>query len=165
MRSLHPTHSVTAFGPRAEHWVDGHEDGASPCDAASPFARLLAADGAVLLLGGVTHNSNTTLHCLEELAGVPYHLQAEPSRGVVTDAEGAEHVVTNRLHLWGWDRWFDRVDPLLDVAGGIRRVTNSRMTATLVSGAVMADVVGNRIAADPLFLLADQARLRWQRTH
>ncbi|HEX2185190.1 MAG TPA: AAC(3) family N-acetyltransferase [Chloroflexota bacterium] len=71
-RSLHPTHSVAALGAAAEAYARGHEGGASPCDEQSPYSRLIGEAGLILLLGGVTQQSNTTLHCLEELAGVPY---------------------------------------------------------------------------------------------
>lgn len=164
VRSLHPTHSVTALGgPARQHWVAGHEDGHSPCDSASPYAMLIREGGAILLLGGVTHDSNTTLHCLEELAQVPYHLQSLPTTGVVIDVDGHEHVVTNRLHQWGWDRDFRVVDPVLTSADAQRRAMVGASPATLIAAAAMAEVLLPLLRSDPLRLLTPAARSRFER--
>ncbi len=40
-RSLHPTHSVCAWGARAEEFVAGHEHAATPFGEGTPFARLI----------------------------------------------------------------------------------------------------------------------------
>jgi aminoglycoside 3-N-acetyltransferase len=66
LRSLHPTHSVLAGGPRAAELVKDHELARTPCGDPSPYAKLAAANGKVLLLGtgiGVL----TFWHYLEEL--------------------------------------------------------------------------------------------------
>ena len=71
MRSVHPTHSVSAIGARAADFTTGHEASRTPCDQHSPYVRLMEEGGKILLLGGVTHESNTTLHALEEMAERP----------------------------------------------------------------------------------------------
>ena len=40
VRSLHPTHSVAAFGTRAEEFVRGEEKATSPCFAGGVWRRL-----------------------------------------------------------------------------------------------------------------------------
>jgi aminoglycoside 3-N-acetyltransferase len=69
-RSLHPTHSVVALGAQATRYASNHERSSTPCDVWSPYHRLIDERGKILLLG-VSQQSNTMLHCLEELAGVP----------------------------------------------------------------------------------------------
>lgn len=68
-RSAHPTCSFAAVGPRAEEIVARHElnDGLGE---GSPLARLYDADGWVLLLG-VGHANNTSLHLAESRAEYP----------------------------------------------------------------------------------------------
>jgi aminoglycoside 3-N-acetyltransferase len=74
LRSLHPTHSVTAFGARAQEMIANHHNVPGPCGLSTPFMRLADdARGFVLLLG-VNHESNTTIHGFEELAQVEYVL-------------------------------------------------------------------------------------------
>jgi aminoglycoside 3-N-acetyltransferase len=65
IRSLHPTHPVIANGPRADELVRDHPLANTPCGEHSPFAKLVAADGKIALLGtgiGVL----TFYHYLEE---------------------------------------------------------------------------------------------------
>jgi aminoglycoside 3-N-acetyltransferase len=62
-RSAHPTVSAAAVGPNAAVLVDGHEL-AHGLGEGSPQARLYDLDGHVLLLG-VTHANNTSLHLAE----------------------------------------------------------------------------------------------------
>lgn len=68
-RSNHPTVSAAAIGPNAEAVVEGHEL-AFGLGESSPQARLYALDGWVLLLG-VSHENNTSLHLSEFRAEFP----------------------------------------------------------------------------------------------
>ncbi|GAA3448284.1 AAC(3) family N-acetyltransferase [Dactylosporangium matsuzakiense] len=78
LRSAHPTVSFAAHGPLAPGITGGHElhDGLGE---GSPLARLYDADAWVLLLG-VGHANNTSLHLAEYRAGGPktYHRQGSP---------------------------------------------------------------------------------------
>ena len=159
-RSLHPTHSVAAIGPEACEWTTGHELGESPCDECSPYYRLIRRGGLILLLGAY-QAGNTTLHCLEELANVPYHLQPEVTASTVLDDHGVEHTVCNRLHLPGWERDFARIDGLLLEAGVMVAGRVGSTTARLMRAAAMADEVLSEIRSDPLYLLSDRARRAW----
>jgi aminoglycoside 3-N-acetyltransferase len=70
VRSAHPTHSVTAFGRGADQLCSGHEQLAA-ADPGSPLD-LLAGNGGWVLLLGVGHIANTTVHVGEFRAAVPY---------------------------------------------------------------------------------------------
>ncbi|MCP9484449.1 MAG: AAC(3) family N-acetyltransferase [Gaiellaceae bacterium MAG52_C11] len=70
LRSLHPTYSVAAIGSGAAELLEGHERVAAT-DVESPLGRLAASGGLVLLLG-VGHTSNTTVHVGEFEADAPY---------------------------------------------------------------------------------------------
>lgn len=69
VRSSHPRDSFAACGPRAERIVADH-----PLPYAlgeqSPLARIYALDGSVLLLG-VDHGNNSSLHLAEYRADLP----------------------------------------------------------------------------------------------
>jgi aminoglycoside 3-N-acetyltransferase len=67
-RSLHPNHSFAAWGRESGHVTAGEKLDFS-MDLDSPLGRLYALDGHVLLLG-VSHGSNTSLHLAEYLAGI-----------------------------------------------------------------------------------------------
>jgi aminoglycoside 3-N-acetyltransferase len=50
-RSIHPTHSVIAYGREAEWIISGHNLDRTPFGPNSPFARLLKLNGSILGLG------------------------------------------------------------------------------------------------------------------
>lgn len=163
IRSVHPTHSVSAIGAQAEAYATGHEASRTPCDKHSPYVRLMEEGGKILLLGGVTHESNTTLHALEEMANVPYHLQDEETDGVVILPDGERVVVRNRLHLWRWERDFPKISPYLEEAGATVSGPVGASTSTLVSSSGLRDVILPLMIDDPLFLLAHSARKEYRR--
>jgi len=70
IRSPDPTHSVAAIGPDAPYACAGHPT-ATALGVDSPFDRL-ARLGAKILLIGVTHTTNSTVHVAEARYGVPY---------------------------------------------------------------------------------------------
>jgi aminoglycoside 3-N-acetyltransferase len=76
VRSAHPTHSVAAIGAGARELCAGHEEVAA-AGPGSPFDRLVEQGGTVLLLG-VGHVANTTVHVGELRAGVGY-VELQPS--------------------------------------------------------------------------------------
>jgi len=98
-RSLHPTHSVAAYGPQAEYLVRDHEKSPSPCGATSPFRKVVELDGRILHLGSPFCNT-TSLHVVEDI--VPnfprkvYMDEPIPMRYV--DEAGREHTVPVLLH-------------------------------------------------------------------
>src|SRR4051812_20186483 len=137
-RSLHPTHSVTALGAEADRYTAGHDASETPCDTHSPYYRLITDGGWILQMGDVTQDSNTTLHCLEELAEVPYHLQSQDTEGIVIGAQGKRYIVRNRLHLWKWSREFTKVDAPLEAAGAMRVGRVGLATARLIDARRLA---------------------------
>lgn len=64
-RSLHPTHSVCAFGKGAKEFVKGEIGANSYCNKNSCIKKLFDMNGKVLLMG-VTLTSNTFFHGIEE---------------------------------------------------------------------------------------------------
>ncbi|MFC5650582.1 AAC(3) family N-acetyltransferase [Paenibacillus solisilvae] len=70
VRSLHPTHSVAAIGEGAAQLCEGHHP-LPGFGIDSPLDRLAKAGGGILLLG-VGHTGNSTVHVGESHARVPY---------------------------------------------------------------------------------------------
>lgn len=56
VRSLHPTKSACAIGPKAVELTDGHPDSPYPYDANSPYAKIMAHGGKVIGIGVATRN-------------------------------------------------------------------------------------------------------------
>lgn len=93
LRSDHPQASVVARGPNARFLTEDHQLD-SGVGEGSPMARLYDLDGWVLLLG-VTHARNTSLHLAEYRATFP---------GKKTDRQGAPVMVD------GERRWVEFED-------------------------------------------------------
>ncbi len=68
-RSGHPAFSLAAVGPQAEYLTEGHALEEDSGDS-SPLGKLYEVDGHVLLLG-VDHFNNTSLHLAEFRADYP----------------------------------------------------------------------------------------------
>ncbi len=87
VRSTHPGGSFAAMGPLAED-ICRPQPLSPPHGVDSPVGRVHEHDGQVLLLG-VSHSENTTLHLAEALANVPYSV-AHPT---VVEVEGVAQTV------------------------------------------------------------------------
>jgi aminoglycoside 3-N-acetyltransferase len=151
LRSTHPGGSFAAQGPWAEE-ICRPQPLSPPHGPDSPVGRVHALGGQVLLLG-VTHSENTTLHLAEVLAGVPYsvsHPCVVEEGGVVRTVDVAEtdHCCQGFRLADGWLR-----------ARGLQREgrvghADARLAASrdVVSAAVEA------LAADPVVFLCAPER-------
>lgn len=104
MRSDSP-HAFAAIGPKAADITAPHPVEA-PHGLNSPVGRVYELDGHVLLLG-VGHDADTTVHLAESLAGVRYRLQKYAivlADGKPTRCEYGEidHCCENFRHLDEW---------------------------------------------------------------
>ena len=115
-RSMHCTHSVVGFGRDSAEILADHFDSYTPCDAHSPFAKLVERDGLIALVG-CTQTSNTSIHMCEEFADVPYHLIPGEGTATVIDAEGNHLEQLSRFHSWATDRDFQIIDKDLTALG------------------------------------------------
>lgn len=77
VRSLHPTHSIAAYGKNAEEYIKGEENCTTPCTPGGCWDRLRKVKGKILLVG-VTHARNTFIHSVEEVFQVPQRFTKEP---------------------------------------------------------------------------------------
>ena len=145
LRSDSP-HAFAAAGPLASRIVAPHPL-SPPHGPNSPVGRVHELGGHVLLLG-VGHTSDTTIHLAEYLAGVRYrrrkHLtvlrDGVPSR---FDYEETDHCCERFALVDGW----------LDDAGRQRRGVVGRGEARLAPAQAIVDVVAERLrAVETVFL-------------
>lgn len=73
IRSLHPTHSVAAYGVDAYEYVKGEENCETPCAREGCWGKLYDR-GAKILFLGCSLKSNTYLHGVEEWCNIPNRL-------------------------------------------------------------------------------------------
>jgi aminoglycoside N3'-acetyltransferase len=135
MRSDSP-HAFAARGPRALEITAPH-----PLDVPhgpdSPVGRAAALDGQVLLLG-VGHDANTSVHLAENLAGVGYRV---PKRlTVLRDGRPVRYAYAEVDHCC---QGFARMDAWLEAEGRQRRGMVGRAESRLVRS---RDVVDTALA-------------------
>ena len=152
VRSNHPSHAMAAIGPRAEEMLIGHE-ATDPTGPDSPLDRLRLAGGWVVLLG-VDHDRNTTLHLVEALAGSPYLrdavLQVVGDDGAVRDVQEQAMAYGHRAFI-GIDRGLTR--------GGVQRLGRiGRATVRVMRARALVAYGLDLLCHDPAAFLCDKPR-------
>lgn len=148
-RSDHPF-AFAAVGPEAETIVSGPLP-TPPHIHASPVGRVYDLDGQVLLLG-VGHDADTTLHLAESLAGVPYSV---PKHCTVL-RDGRPVRVEYRENDHCCER-FALADAWLREGGLQAEGTVGRAPARLARSKDIISVALARLARDPLIFLHSAA--------
>jgi aminoglycoside 3-N-acetyltransferase len=99
LRSLHPTHSVAAYGPQASFLVTDHEKSPTPCGPTSPFRKLIDVEGRIIHLGSPFW-STSSFHVVEDVVpDFPRKVYLdEPIPMRYLDLDGVEHVVPVKVH-------------------------------------------------------------------
>ncbi len=155
VRSAHPTHSVAAIGPAATQLTANHALERS-LGRDSPLHRLARRGGKILLLG-VGHERNSTIHVAEALADLPY------KRGTndVLIRDSSDGVRTVETAKVGCGKGFPSLEAIADSAGILTRGTVGEANAQLVRGAEIIDVALNALEEDPTFLLCEDPECWW----
>jgi aminoglycoside 3-N-acetyltransferase len=132
LRSAHPSGSFAAAGPLASRIVDGHALDIAFGET-SPLARLHETDAHVLLLG-VGHDSNTSLHLAEVRWG-----------GLPAIEEGAP-VAVGGVRVWKTFRELDydaadfpTIGAEFAATGGVRGFRTGACTSLLMSQRALVD--------------------------
>jgi aminoglycoside N3'-acetyltransferase len=144
-RSEHPF-AFAAAGPDADRIVAGPLP-LPPHAAESPVGRVYELDGQVLLLG-VGHDANTTLHLAEVMAGVPYGVPKHCT--VLRDGTPA------RVHYRENDHCCERfglMDDWLRARGYQREGRVGRAMARLARARHIVAVALEELERDPLIFL------------
>lgn len=97
VRSLHPTHSIAAFGKDAAEYIKGEENVTTPCAVGGCWERLRERNAKILLIG-VTHARNTFIHAIEEVYDVPERLTEKPVDFKIVMPDGSVKEVAMHRH-------------------------------------------------------------------
>jgi aminoglycoside N3'-acetyltransferase len=144
-RSGHPF-AFAALGPNAEA-ITADPIPLPPHRLESPVGRVLERHGQILLLG-VGHDANTTIHLAEVLAGVPYAV----SKHCTVMEQGHTLRVEYRENDHCCER-FALVDEWMRERGLQREGRVGAAQARLMDSRDLVEVVRERLARDPLIFL------------
>ena len=148
LRSLHPTHSVAAWGHDAAEFIAGHEIFDTPCAEGSPWGRLADRRAKILFIGTKTICCNTFLHGVEEWFGVPGMLTEAKERLLSIDADGIEHVVPSRRHIGSHSNYYGKMQSLFEHRGILRHVRFGDAACFLLESAMAKEIVMECLKAD-----------------
>lgn len=153
VRSLHPTHSVTAIGRSAAEFCAGHEL-VGAVSTGSPFERLATGGGWILLVG-VGHNRNTSIHTAECLAPALYlDMPQSPDawETAILRIDGREREIELKERP-GCSVGFGAIEGLLRRRGAIRDGRLGRSYTQAMRGADVIAAGIDMLRADPSSLL------------
>ncbi|MEK7415985.1 MAG: AAC(3) family N-acetyltransferase [Planctomycetota bacterium] len=152
VRSLHPTHSIAAIGPRALALTEGHERDRTPCPAGGPYERLCTWGGKVLIIGADLACC-TLFHGCEEWASMPWVASRDAIPLTCIAADGRSIPVTMRGHITNtWDQ-YPRLEPHLIAAGALRVTQIHDCQLRLLDARLAADWLIERLRSDPSIVL------------
>ncbi len=153
VRSLHPTHSVAAFGRDAQTYTAGEEGTTSPCPRHGCWGKLYDRKANILFIG-CSLKCNTYLHGVEEWIDTPNRLNPTAQAFTVIDADGASHTVwQHRHHTWDPvvdpSEHYDKMEPLFVAGGAVRYGTFGDARCVIGDAVKMADITIPCLQRDP----------------
>jgi aminoglycoside 3-N-acetyltransferase len=150
LRSSHPGGSFAATGPQAAH-ICAPQPLSPPHGVDSPVGRVHVLGGQVLLLG-VSHSENTTLHLAEAIARVPYSV----SHPCVVERDGTARLelIEETDHCCAR---FGLADAWLRERGLQREGGVGHAAARLCDSRDVVRVAVEQLSTDPLIFLCDGA--------
>jgi aminoglycoside N3'-acetyltransferase len=145
LRSDNP-HAFAAIGPKAALITAPHQVDV-PHGLDSPVGRVYEQDGQVLLLG-VGHDDNTTVHLAEHLAGVRYRRKTH-----VTLIKDGSHIRFHYAEIDHCCQNFIFVDQWLEAKGLQRKGIIGHAQASLIRSRDVVETVMERLRQDETIFL------------
>jgi len=158
VRSWHPRHSVGVLGEKNKEVVSGHLQAGSVGEG-SPIARLAKKGGYVLLLG-VGHTVNTTIHTSEVYAELPYLYTIKdspnfPEQALVKTPNNGEKVKVDLAPYPTCSEGFWKLEPVMRDKGEIRYGKVGQAHCQLMKSQDIIDPASSLLREDPGALLCD----------
>jgi len=119
LRSLHPTHSVVAFGKRAESYIADDRDAVTPAPQWGCFGKLYEENAKILLVG-VNQGRNTFFHAVDEYLDIPNRLRKHSVALTVVDYAGNITIRHLTRHSHSMSDYFMNYEPWLEHEGAVR---------------------------------------------
>ena len=159
LRSFHPTHSVCAFGKNALELTKDHYKDDTPVGPNSPYRKMLAFNGKILMLGCGLY-SNTFMHGVEEVGNAPYVLGA-PKTFEMTDEKGNVTYKSIKQHNFhrpegNLSQRYDRVVEVLDKGVDYFEGIVHGATAYLIDAKTLCEKGAKKMQTSPAFFIDDE---------
>ncbi len=142
IRSLHPTHSLAAFGADAAAFTAGEERTVTPCPRKGCYGKLYDRSATVLFIG-CTLKNNTFLHGVEEWCRIPNRL-APTAQFFTVIAPKGYYIVPQYRHFTNppidVSEHYDKMEPAFAEGGAVRYGHLGNARCILADAVKMADI-------------------------
>ncbi len=152
VRSLHPTHSIAAYGPSAKEYIKGEENCNTSCTPGGCWDRLNTIHAKILLVG-VTHIRNTYIHSIEERCHVPERLTANPTLFYIKMPDNSlkptpmyRHYNPYTAHI---SESFDKLSDAFFETGAAKRVVFGSAPSILCDASKLFSVTSQILSYEP----------------
>ncbi len=150
-RSIHPTHSVCAYGSLSKPLTEAHLEDDSPVGPNSPF-HLLRKHGGYLLFIGCGLKPNTSMHGVEELSRPPYLFGKETEYELKL---WSGEILRKKYIIHGFQGYIQRYDRVWDLLEKEDKSQGRLLNADsyLMKAAPMWDKAHEQLLQDPLYFV------------
>lgn len=149
VRSLHPTHSITAKGKNAVEFTKYHISDTTPVGKNSPLYKLAKAHGKIIMIG-CSLLPNTSMHGVEELFVPPYLFKNEKVEYTVFDGK-TEHKAMHTVHNFSrYSQRYDRISDFLSENELYKGKTGDAETFVIDAHALW-EKCGNILTSEPFY--------------
>lgn len=157
VRSLHPTHSVAAYGKRKIDYTDKDKsiiqrgDMLTPCPREGCFGSLYDEDSQILFIGA-TLQKNTYIHSIEEWLSIPKRLAEKPRTIKVVDYDGTSYdidVLPHNNTRGSVSQNYDRIESALFEKNIATTFTFGNASCKLLQVKEMTEFVLELLKEDP----------------
>jgi len=153
-RSLHPTHSVAAFGADAQIFVSGEESIHTPCGEGGAYYKLWERDAQILLIG-VNFERNTFIHGIEEWDGAVGSIKDTYEDYYIINSQGQRIHSPQRRHCAPLGSGtFCKLEPNAVQEDILTLGKFGDATTRLVSARALRDMATPILKRDPKYLLS-----------
>ncbi len=118
VRSLHPVHSIAAWGAKADFFTSDHLQAPTPWSPTSPYGKLMREDQGYILSLGTNFTTCTCMHALEIEAGVPGLHSRESTTLHICDDNHQWRTIEHHWHAPKKDYYID-MEHIVSAADGL----------------------------------------------
>jgi aminoglycoside 3-N-acetyltransferase len=154
LRSIHPTHSVCAYGKHAMEITSKHFIDETPVGPNSPIMKLMEYKGKILFIGDILE-SCTFMHGIEEIVGTTYTLKREKTHYFIVNKDGTKVERDMYAHDFkGWETEYQRIKNILKypeiISGKV-----GQADCFLVNATSLAEKAILKFKEDPYYFVTD----------
>ncbi|MBO5761118.1 MAG: AAC(3) family N-acetyltransferase [Lentisphaeria bacterium] len=151
IRSLHPTHSVAAYGKDAVKFCSGHENFSTPCARKSPWGKLYDRNARILFIGTKSISCSTFFHAVEEFLPVPGMFEKDPYDLFLEKPDGSLFRIPSFRHHGHHNKYYSLAAPLLRENGALQEGKFGDAACFLLDARKSADLILALLKKTPLF--------------